>query len=769
MNPISFDRKIAKGNIGLLIIVILLLPIIMSLIGLCFQMLLSKHELLFSFDSIKDNVFWDTYENYINPEAHPNLSFSHRLYMLITGIFGIFLLNGILVSAIVSWVDKRSERWNSGDLRYDRKRWFQKSLALNNYVIIIGGNEMVPELIRQLLTDKSLYVLIMTDCDVPNLRKNITSILKEDEERVVIYYGERTHIEDLRHLQIERANSIYVIGEQLDVEQSSSHHDVKNMECVKLISQLLHESIGETGSVRTSYSRKLCRVMFEYQSTFSVFQFTDIDGTISSVLDFRPFNYYETWAQNVLVCHTLNPDKETCNYLPLEGKRPITPESSDTVHLIIVGMSRMGVSLGMEAAHIAHYPNFVCNGNLRTRITFIDSAARKEMQYMQGQYKELFALSRWRYIEAAGDNIYYNESGDIPYNDLWKAPLRDKSSHSPYRDTRDYTLGQEIVDIDWEFIQGDLEMPAIQCYIRDASMRKNERVTIAICFPKDNASFAASLYLPDEVYDDDNNVIQVLAYQPHGDAMCQCFKGKIEMNGNTMGKQQNNFNQFAKLKAFGMMDRCYNIRNQQNMELAATQIWEQYNQTYKSRIGGRNTYRAKLGMEVTLKAGKSLAASQWSNNYAAAHLWTKLRSIKWNGKDKIDEESLSVLAKLEHIRWNMEQLLLGYAPLRPEEQYSIRKKLETAERVETPLEELIQLSGSDTAKMEQEQILRIKKWLDAWKAFDEEREILKANMSHMDICSSEILEKLDKESIKYDEDLTRILPLIYYHIKENQK
>lgn len=765
-NPIYFDRMIAQGRIRQFLIVISFIPLLFILgwgVGMGIDHLLHVMGVHASFDCAKNGIVWDTVENYINANAHEGSSFSHRLYMLAVGICGAFLLNGILVSVIVSWVEKRRERWENGDLRYDELRWFQKSYALNNYVIVIGGNEMVPELIRQLLTnDKSLYALIMINRDVSSLRKRIVSILGSDEERVVIYHGDRTLIDDLRHLQIERSKSIFVIGEQLDIEQSGSHHDVKNMECVKLMAQILHSEIKDKGmSSSTTFSPKLCRVMFEYQSSFSVFQFTDVDGTISSVLIFKPFNYYETWAQNVFICPTLKPNVATNPYLPLEGVTPITPDSDDTVHLIIVGMSRMGIALGIEAAHIAHYPNFIKNGERRTRITFIDSMAKKEMQYLQGHYKELFAMSRWRLIEAGEDNIYYNECGHIQFDDAWHDPLNDANSHSPYRDTEGYTLGQKIVDVDWEFIQGDLEMPTVQCYIRDAAMRKNERLTIAICFSKDNASFAASLYLPDEVYDENNNVVQVLAYQPYGDAMCQSFKKRIEMNGNKPNGHRNNFNQFAKLKAFGMMNSCYNISNQENMERAADQLWEQYDNTYKGRIGGRQSYRAKLGIGATLKAGKSLAAKQWSNNYAAAHLWTKLRSVNWDGQGEISKDSLDILAQLEHIRWNTEQLLLGYAPLRPEEQKSIKEKLAIAQAVAFPSDEMMQLSGPNQEGIRPEQYPKMKKWLEAWKHFDEEREILKANMSHIDICSFEVLQQIDNEAIKYDEDLTGILTKIY--------
>ena len=233
------------------------------------------------------------------------------------------------------------------------------------------------------------------------------------------------------------------------------------------------------------------------------------------------------------------------------------------------------------------------------------------------------------------------------------------------------------------------------------------------------------------------------------------------MNGNKLSGHRNNFNQFGKLKPFGMMNGSYNISKQENMERAANQLWEQYDKTYKGRIGGRQSYRAKLGIDATLKAGKSLAAKQWSNNYAAAHLWTKLRSVDWDGQGEIGEAGLAILAQLEHIRWNMEQLLLGYAPLRPEEQKSIKDKLAIAQAVELPSDELLQLSNSGKESLEPGQYPKLRKWLEAWKDFDEEREILKANMSHIDICSFEVLQQIDKESIKYDEDLASILTKIY--------
>ena len=109
----------------------------------------------------------------------------------------------------------------------------------------------------------------------------------------------------------------------------------------------------------------------------------------------------------------------------------------------------------------------------------------------------------------------------------------------------------------------------------------------------------------------------------------------------------------------------------------------------------------------------------------------------------------------------MEQLLLGFAPLRPDEQKRLYEKLDRAISVEVPDDELLQLLNNKKESIEKEQFKKLGEWLDAWKDFDEEREIMKANMSHLDICSVEILSKVDKEAIKYDENLTSILPMIH--------
>lgn len=78
---------------------------------------------------------------------------------------------------------------------------------------------------------------------------------------------------------------------------------------------------------------------------------------------------------------------------PALDREPITWESDRYVHFVIIGMSRMGVALGVEAAHLLHFPNFCRDKRLKSRITFIDADADKEMNFFRGRYRHYFDLS----------------------------------------------------------------------------------------------------------------------------------------------------------------------------------------------------------------------------------------------------------------------------------------------------------------------------------------------------------------------------------------
>ena len=154
------------------------------------------------------------------------------------------------------------------------------------------------------------------------------------------------------------AERIYILGE----DGQEALHDAKNMKCVSYLNKHITKELP-------------CYVLFEHQTSSAAFQASNQRASEENdKLIFIPFNFHETWAQKVLT------GEYDGQYLPLDGAG-IKYESDETAHVIIVGMSRMGVAMGVEAAHVAHYPNFIRNNNLRTRITFIDSNMEVEHEY----------------------------------------------------------------------------------------------------------------------------------------------------------------------------------------------------------------------------------------------------------------------------------------------------------------------------------------------------------------------------------------------------
>ena len=73
-------------------------------------------------------------------------------------------------------------------------------------------------------------------------------------------------------------------------------------------------------------------------------------------------------------------------------------------------------------------------------------------------------------------------------------------------------------------------------------------------------------------------------------------------------------------------------------------------------------------------------SKRWSNIYSAASIWTKLRSL--TGADDVQptkeliESRINILAQMEHNRWMVEELLLGYRPVDKQEDQAIDENRE---------------------------------------------------------------------------------------------
>lgn len=594
------------------------------------------------------NLFWSTYYHFIDPgNQHMTTSQSGRGWSALIAILGVFLLNGVLVSSIVGWIDSRKEKWLKGDVKYDN------FLKRNKHYIIIGGNDMAFGIVRHIFekektsentkSNKLPYIVIQTSLNVEDFRRNLFSILTEQQQQhTIILYGNRTSKVDLDNLSLNNAEEIYILGESNQIDEAEPYHDSINMQCLDCIKKIRSNN-------KTSKAVD-CYVMFEYQTTFAAFQASKQKREIEGDIIFIPFNTHETWAQKVLVCGKAKTiDGKIIKYNNID-KDGINATSENFVHMIIVGMSKIGTAMAIETAHVAHFPNYINNSKKRTKITFIDINAREESDFFRGRFSDLFKLCKWTDVD-----------GNI-HNDRFPGDIKGKCGETPKKNEYSY-FDQNFIDIEFEFREGGVETRANRDYLINSIENENAIVTIAVCLPLPHQSIAAALYLPHDVIEKANDI---WVYQP------QSAKLMLDIT-----KQQENIPywkevKYKKLKPFGMQDGSFDEKLINNELVTYCRRFYDLKEELKKESPKYDEWTCNIisqkyeEISTTQVEKPQHIWDLWSNIYHLNTLYYKLRSIKEKRKylTELVESNRGLIAKVEHNRWNVEKLLMGYRPLR---------------------------------------------------------------------------------------------------------
>ena len=704
--------------------------------------------------SEEPSLFWSVYYHYIDPgNQHIAPTENGRRWAAVIAILGYLLLNGLLVAVLIGWFDRRRESWEKGMVKYNS--FFKRK----EHYVIIGGNDMVIGIVKHLFEKNkkekvSSYIIVQTTRDVESFRRKLFSELTEEQQKyVVFYYGNRTSKTDIKDLYLNTAKEIYVVGES--IADDGQNHDAFNMDCLRLITSNLQIPPDKN-------ERKNVYVIFENQITFSSFQFSDISADDKKKINYMPLNYYEMWAQKTFAFpdpeHYIN-DKDDI-YLPLDTIREIDETTKEEkfsyisrndqhyVHLVIMGMTKMGVAMAIEAAHVAHYPNALTAKGPRTRITFIDENADRESGYFMNRYNDMFALARWRYAQAdkynqrikteAGKDLYADFS---PEDTTWHDPLSSDNSTSPYKGMKLGVDGENegdefFIDLEWEFIKGDMSSFAVQQYLRECSDREkhpNKILTVAVCLDEPHQAIAAGLYMPDVVYE---NALQILVYQRFSDGI---FKYIAESDGNLRYKNVKPFgmlyNTFTSMCTDDYLPKLVNYVYNIEYDINKNGVYdwsrfEKFEETTKKDI---DAIWNKTIMEF--ESGKSGCAKRWSNIYNANSIRTKLRSVGWKDGE-LCKYVVEIMAMTEHNRWNVEQLLMHYSPVRESELKEFKDHFS-----------LCKLS-------------KCAKYKTCSYSHKYRKEELKKKMRHIDICSYNHLKYVDKGVEKYDRAQSESLPYL---------
>lgn len=646
-----------------------------------------------------------------------------RYWAFFISLSGIVIMGGILLPCVLRVITRRGDSYIAGQQRYN----IQKS----PYAVIFGAHETVPTLVKRILSDKHTtkirYVIVHTSEDVASYRHDLeTRLTKAEERHIILYRGTRTNIAEIESLHIERAKEVYILGEKVGNETESSH-DSMNMECVRLIAKVLST---------TNRSEALkCYTMFEYNTTYTTFLYSDLSRTVKEQIEFIYLNYNQYWAQKVL-SQPQHINEEKVNYSSLEGNVIIDRDSDKTIHLVIVGMSKMGMSLAIEAAYIAHYPNF-CTKGKRTKITFFDPKIENEMQLFLNRYPDYFELCRWRKID-----IEREDPIDVPWHDSLNEMAKMKREGRrlpfekyPYSHLADPNAKDaNFIDVEWEFIKGSVETFSAKEYLTEHANNENEVLTVAVCINSAPDAVSTGMYLPRDVY---RNAAQVL--------VCQKQSADVVNNISGFGlkKEEQEKLRYNRLRPFGMLADCFDDYIVDNRLAKLVNFVYNCPQDTLLKCADEIDKEKKIP-RVDVYWRNCSVSNQWSSRCNASSITTKLRFLGLDLREspisQINatirrQDNIELLAEVEHNRWNTEKLLMGFRPLNDKE---IAPFLEILDK------------GIDPKEFYEQKNAMKKGW----------------EMAHLNICSFEMLKKYDKPAIEYDIVVTKALPVIVEWIRD---
>ena len=368
------------------------------------------------------------------------------LFQFLIVVVGSALLTAFLVATLTTILLNRRDNYRDGRSRYH----------FADHVLVLGGSQTLIHLLKTLddkpeLKDKTWVILTSAD---PRLLRDLVSASLPEAARgltFVIYYGNSADPATLRSCQIELASSIFIIGEDNQPEQ-----DQHNIECWNALRHL-----------RSNATQMAQCYLFTSQP---------VSGQLLRALPQESHTTLETNVVNIhqsIARQTLIPQSHSSDHLTLD-RFLLTADSTRFVHLVIVGMTPMGLAFADTAAQLCHFPNFSSSDPhpLRTRITFIDPNADVQLECFRTQCQPLFNLS---HITLRTDvNGWQSSRPDKEYGDF--------------------------LDIEWQFLKGTIHQQWIRDFLLAAALDNHQVLSLAICGDSPSRNLADALSLPSQFF-----------------------------------------------------------------------------------------------------------------------------------------------------------------------------------------------------------------------------------------------------------------------------
>ena len=376
--------------------------------------------------------------------------------------------------------------------------------------------------------------------------------------------------------------------------------------------------------------RLLCHLLLRSHSLLHLIRLNGFSKEIEDKLEVYPFTIEDQWCQTI----AMGLDRE-----------PITKQSEKTVHLVVFGMSEVAEQVAINAAHICHYPNYLQEGHtLRTRITVIDEKASEKSREWIHRYKNLF------------DNCYYR--------------FIETRKHSPLSNTSRpmYIDRGDFVDIEWEFVSGSSYDPLVRSKIAQWATCKSQLLTIVLADYDTGKTLTDALHLPETIT---SAAVPVYVYMQSDEAF----------------KQINSSGYIPNIIPFGMLNHGYDV----NIPVVkmAKNVNYIYDRCYQENDKDWNGH-LRFSVEIDEEKRDELwsqrsGVKRMSNIYNAMTIGVKMHSMgftedDWDQLYEMSHEDIELLAEVEHNRWSVEELILGWRPCTDREQREVESDISLKEK-----------------------------------------------------------------------------------------
>lgn len=533
----------------------------------------------------------------------------------------------------------------------------------------MGWDDMVPSIILHIFEkDKDAFVLLMSAAESEYILEKLRKVFNETQlERIIINFGHRTSKDYYNDIHLESANKVYIVG-----LRTLPSHDAINVECVDSICDYL-----EQPNVKDRPKRITC--VFEDLDTYAAFKTSEIFGRVKALgIEFIPYNFYAGWAKQVFV-KQFHRDKDRPNleikYPSVYGKGyssddKVTLTENDTrfVHLVFVGTTNFAVAFAMEAAQVLHFPN---GGKVKTLITFIDKNADEEKNEFIIRNRHLFEIQSYYYCDLSQEEDYTSKK------------LMTESIY--FTNEKGYdNEDANFLDVEFEFIKGDAFSKKVQDVIAlwSDAHNKTQYLSIFLAMANQRQNFVLGMNMPDAVYDKE---IPVFIRQDRSDNFVSNLREADEKirtndkkntysivnNGELVNKVLGG--RYANIYPFGMNETAY-CADEKSLERAKLINYLYCTMPSSNKFQSILALNSMSSEQIWAEAdecwqGLSVAL-KWSNLYNAYTIRIKLaflramRGLKFDDTSRdtcsLEEHEVEVMAFVEHNRWNVEKLLMGY-------------------------------------------------------------------------------------------------------------